>query len=109
MISHLFLIIILGLVTYRVSRFLVLDTLIDEIRDRVIGWLEPRQHRLGWRKLLDLLGCPYCITVWVAAGAVAAHHFIVDPVPMPVWTWLGVATVSLAVWAVIDNEEKPPT
>lgn len=77
MIDLTLLIIILSLVTYRVARFLVLDTLIDGTRDRVIDGLErrvgeardaERKSAVAYEKLIDLIGCPFCITVWVAAG-----------------------------------------
>lgn len=101
--SYLVTLIVLSAVVYRVSRFLVLDTLIDEPRDKLLDQLERRQG-LVYSKLFDLIGCPFCISVWVAAGAVAVHHYAVDDVPVPIWTWLAVATGSLVFWAVIDDE-----
>jgi FtsH-binding integral membrane protein len=101
--SYLLLLIVLSAVTYRVGRFLILDTLIDEPRNRVLSWLEMRPTRF-WSKVHDLLGCPFCITIWIAAGAVAITDIWFASVPMPVWTWLAVATGALVFWAVIDSE-----
>lgn len=112
MIELLVLIIILGLVTYRVARFIVLDTLIDGTRDKVIDWLERRQSvalnadksGLLWAKLVDLIGCPFCITIWISAGAVFATRIFVGSFAMPVWVWLATAAFALLPWNYIDSE-----
>ena len=101
--TYIVLVIILSAVCYRVSRFIVLDSLIDEPRNWVMSWLEMHPNAFT-RKTWELLGCPWCITVWVAAGTVALQHFVVDPVPVPIWTWLAVATGSLVFWGLIDRE-----
>lgn len=105
--SYIVLVIILSAVVYRVSRFLVMDTLIDEPRNWVINQLERRPGKLS-EKLIDLFGCPYCITIWVSAAAVAVHAVAVDNLPVPIWTWLAVATGALVFWGIVDSEEKPP-
>lgn len=103
---------ILGLVVYRVTRFIILDDLIEGTRDRVLnGLLAGRsEDELGslplWRrKLYTLLNCPFCVSIYVAAGVVLAHRWIVEPLPAPVWWWLGTATVALVVYTYIDSEE----
>jgi len=96
--------ILLSLVTYRVSRFIVLDTLWEKSRDRFAAWLEVRDN-IAADKFGELIGCPFCVSVWVAAGSVGATALFVDPVPMPVWVWLATATLALVWWAVIDPEE----
>ena len=96
--------VILGAVVYRISRFLVLDTLIDGTRDKVQGWLEARIDNIVWRKLLELSGCPWCVTIWIAAGATATTRMFVGSFPMPVWVWLGAATWALMFWRAIDPE-----
>ena len=101
--SYIVLLIVLSAVTYRLARFIVLDTLIDEPRDKVMAWLE--QHpTMFWSKVYDLLGCPWCITVWVAAAVVAIQDLALDGVPYPIWTWLAVASGSLVFWGYIDRE-----
>lgn len=104
MVELIVLPLLLGAVTYRVARFLLLDTMIDGSRDKAIEFLDKRSDKVVYRKLLELFTCPYCITVWVAAGSVAVTRLFVGPLPMPVWLWLGAATVSLLIWAVIDPE-----
>ena len=101
--NYLIVLIVLSAVTYRVSRFIVLDSLIDEPRDWAVDRLE-RKRGLFYSKLVDFIGCPFCISIWVAAATVAVHHFVVEDVPVPVWTWLAVATGSLLLWAWIDSE-----
>ena len=101
--TYIVLVIILSAVCYRVSRFIVLDTLIDEPRNWVLSWLEMHPNAFTM-KLHELLGCPWCITIWVSAGTVALQHFVVDPVPVPIWTWLAVATGGLVFWGLIDKE-----
>jgi hypothetical protein len=96
--------VLLGAVTYRVGRFIVLDTMIDGTRDKMIGWLEARSEKLLYRKLVELFGCPFCITVWVSAGAVATTRLFAGPIGMPVWVWLATATSALVFWRVVDSE-----
>jgi hypothetical protein len=100
----LILIVILGLVTYRVSRFIILDTLIEGWRDVFHSWLlsKPKLWRV---KLEELLGCPFCVSIWVSAGACLLTRWLVGSFAMPVWVWLGAATVALVVWEIIDAEE----
>lgn len=103
MIELILFVILLGLVTYRVSRFIVLDSLIDAQRDWAFAKLETRTS--WWaEKLYELITCPYCITIWVAAGATVATRMFVGSFPMPVWVWLGAATVSLVAWRIVDPE-----
>jgi hypothetical protein len=102
-VNYAILLVVLSAVCYRVSRFIVLDTLIDAPRNAMLSWLEMRPNAVTY-KLIELIGCPWCITIWVSAGTVAVQHFVVDPVPVPIWTWLAVATGSLVFWGIIDRE-----
>lgn len=96
--------VILGAVTYRVGRFIVLDTMIDGTRDKFIGWLEARSNKLAYAKIMELFGCPFCITVWVAAGAVFTTRIFAGSFPMPIWVWLATAATALVFWRVVDSE-----
>lgn len=108
--SDLILLVVLSAVTYRISRFIVLDSLIDGPRDRIADWLERHSDPRPWnphvvfRKVGELLECPWCITIWVAGAVVATHHHVVDPLPVPVWMWLTTATGALIFWAIIDTD-----
>jgi hypothetical protein len=104
-LSWLILIVVLGLVVYRVTRFIVLDTLIETPREAVHNWLMTRK---GWwgPKIAELVGCPWCVSVWVSAGAIAATEWFTDTdVIMPVWAWLGAAAVAVLAYNVTDAED----
>lgn len=93
------LIALLGLATYRVVRFTQRDTLITTPRIWVQTML--LQHRGAWLSHL-LFECPYCLSVWVAGGAVAITDAYTT-VPLPVFTWLAVSSASLAAWRYIED------
>jgi hypothetical protein len=120
----LVLVYLLGQVTYRVTRFVILDSLIERWRERFYEWtLSPLNEterscvidvhedwplrKLPWwrRKLYQLFSCPFCISVWVAGGAVALTIWLVDGVPMPAWVWLGASAHGLEVYTRIDAED----
>jgi hypothetical protein len=92
---------VLSLATYRIARFLILDTLIDTPRiwlhQVIIG--KPKAWRM---KLYELLTCPYCLTIWIAA-AVTALADIWYSVPAPIGMWLAAATGSLIAWKIIED------
>jgi hypothetical protein len=103
-VTYIVLVFVLSAVTYRVGRFIVLDTMIDTPREKLMVWLEEHPRWL-WAKLYELIGCPWCVTIWVAAGAVGLQTWVVGGVPVPVWTWLAVASGSLVWWTIIDNDD----
>lgn len=107
------LIVVLSLVTYRVTRFALDDTLLDEWRWQLQGWLKGKgptdrngQPLVMWRrKLLSLTECPYCLSVWVAAGATAIAERYAS-IPLPVWTWLAVSGLAMAWWRLIETPHE---
>jgi hypothetical protein len=125
MIDVLVLVLFLGFTTYRVTRFVVLDSLIENVRSAFYEWLlsplteaqretvlelhedAPLQLLPMWRrKLYHLFSCPFCISVWVAGGAVILTDWVTNfDVKMPVWTWLATSTVALVCYAYIDAED----
>lgn len=101
-LSDFLALIVMSLVIYRVARFLILDDLIDEPRDRVHRWLT--NHPKWWTvKLQILMLCPFCLTIWISAGVVALWMYV--PVPEFVWLWLACATGALVFWRIIDSED----
>lgn len=102
-VSDLIMIIVLSAAVYRAGRFIVLDTMFEGTRAQVFGRLQMRQH-LFWHKLAELLGCAFCITVWLSAAACLAWRWFVDPFPAPVFVWLAVCTGALLFWQAIDWE-----
>lgn len=104
MIDLFFLIVILSLAVFRISRFVVLDTMFEGTRAQVFGRLQMREH-MFWHKLAELLGCPYCITVWFSAAACLGWRIFVGPFAAPVFVWLAVCTGALLAWRAIDYEQ----
>lgn len=110
--------ILLSLVTYRVTRFVSLDSLIEEPRD----WVERRLLSKGhytqddedWpvgyfrRKALQWLRCPYCQSVWFAAGAVGFMAWVTDYTMTWMWLvdWLAVAAGAMIIYRYTDP--SPP-
>lgn len=65
---------ILGLASYRLTRFLLFDTLIDGWRQRYYVFLINRNKpRLFWSKLLDLTSCSWCLGFWVSLAALSLY------------------------------------
>lgn len=94
---------VLGAVTYRVTRFIIRDTLIDGLRWKVRTKLLNGDPSLVRQKLMELLSCPYCLGIWVSAGAVGIT-LAFDDLPQPVWSWLAVAAIALAFWRYIEAD-----
>lgn len=63
-------IVIDGLACYRVTRLVVEDHLFDRPRDRLVARLQLGDHL----KLIELIGCPWCVSVYVGFGIVAARR-----------------------------------
>lgn len=97
-------IVVLSLVTYRVTRFFLSDTLLEGIRLKFHGLLlDPRKREPGLlrMKLYELTMCPFCFSVWVAAGATAVADAYTS-IPLPVFVWLAACSGSLIVWRWIE-------
>lgn len=105
--------IVLSFATYRIGRFLLLDSLIDEWRDRLylkltVGSTTPDVPVPTWRmKLVDFMTCSYCITVWIALFVTLFWSLLVAD-GWSGWAfllvWPAVAAGSLVPWAYIDDE-----
>ncbi len=111
-------VVILSLVTFRLSRLVTHDTIFKEIRERIVYWIAHGKvtfddqgrpthlpRRLAkWRdKLIKLVTCSYCVSFHVAGYVVLVHHFFIDPLPNPIWIWFAVAGGSLIFWEYIDG------
>lgn len=102
----LILIVIHGLCTWRVARFLVLDDLINTPREYMHEWLlsggPVRQ------KISVLLSCPWCITVWIAAVATFFWAFLLAD-RWPGWlflpVWIATAAVAVLIWLHADADD----
>lgn len=96
-------IIVISFVTHRVTRFLILDGLMEEQRQNLHSWLARHPNRLTI-KVQELMICPWCISIWVSGGAVLLTMCFTS-VPLPVWVWLAGSTGCLVFWRILDNEE----
>jgi hypothetical protein len=68
-----------ALASYRLTRLLVSDGIIDRPR----GALMERLRRRERHKLVELIECPWCTGFWVALGVVAARRLapsVWDPI-----------------------------
>lgn len=112
------LIVLLSLVVYRVTRFLIEDSLIEAQRNmvrRFILWGGPKRiipdseipkfgnEQRGWRgKLYELTSCRFCLSIWISAGAVALTDWQTS-VPLPVWVWLAAAAGAVMIWRWVEE------
>ncbi len=55
--------------TYRLTRLLIEDDLLDRPRAAVF------ERLAGHPKLTELASCPWCLSVWCAFGVLAARRF----------------------------------
>lgn len=97
--------ILLSFVTYRTGRFVALDTLIDEPRDKVAWWLKSRDA--VWAdKALELMSCPWCITIWTGFFATLFWSLVLHE--WPGWWflvyWPAVSTGGVLTWTIIDSD-----
>jgi len=97
-------VVVLSLVVYRITRFLIDDDLINEprawLQRTIAGGVRGRALRI---KLLELMQCPYCVSVWVGAGVVLLAS-ILSTVPYPVLTWGAACGGCMVVWTVVETE-----
>lgn len=77
-------IVLTALATFRVTQFIVRDSIFEPAR------MAFRRRFTGW--LVDLLGCMWCISVYVAAGATALTYFA-----WSWWQWVALALTATAV------------
>ena len=105
--EYLTLIILVGLVTYRLTKFINEDRLIRDIRESVQMWCETRwiakqpehlregyQDSEKWNSLgAYWLSCPWCVSIWVG-GAVTLATAMFTSVPMPIMVWLASSAIT---------------
>lgn len=93
---------VVALANYRVVRFLIDDTLLDELRLALRRRLSSGNPGIVRVKLFDLTTCPYCISVWTAAALLAAVAQFA-PVALPVLAWLAVCGATMVVWRYVEG------
>jgi Protein of unknown function (DUF1360) len=57
-----------GLAVARLTRLLVEDELTRPGRERLQKWAEGTAQRAAWPRLAYFVTCPWCVSVWIAAG-----------------------------------------
>jgi hypothetical protein len=115
--------VVLAFAAYRVTRFIIEDTLVDAQRDWLLkrilrNWAtdhemkiipEPMANSQGLiskprLKLYEVLVCPWCMSVWVSAGTVGLAWATWDhPRPPLLWEWLFVAGASIGLYWAIER------
>jgi hypothetical protein len=107
---YVFIFVLMCCAVWTLTRLVILETVIDGTRDRVMGWLENRTS-LWAVKLYELLGCPWCVSFWVALGIVLVAD---DPMgwftwsahlPLPVLWVAGIRTGGLVIYGFFDGAE----
>lgn len=93
---------IAGLVVYRITHFIIEDTLIEGTRKKVKDWCHEKFQTLDkkWKSnvlqfFFKLLTCPYCVSVWLAF---APWPFIVGWDWWLLWGWLATAGVVCLIY-----------
>ena len=99
---RLVLIALLALASYRITRFIILDTLIETQRVWVLMKLWGEAPSATRQKLHELLVCSRCLSVWVSAAVVAITSIWIS-IPLPFLTWLGVCGAVLAIWRIVED------
>jgi hypothetical protein len=94
-------ILVASLITYRITRFLISDSLIATPRIWLHQVLLGRVGRVR-QKVYELINCPYCLSVWIAAGVIVGLDMFVS-VPLPVAAWLATCAGCMMVWAYVED------
>lgn len=100
--SEALLLVVLTLATARLTRLVTTDAITSSMRVRWFKRFPPqptnrrRAHPLG-----ILVSCDWCVSVWSAAGVVAATVAFWS-VPLPFLTWAAVAEGAALIAARLD-------
>ena len=85
---------LVGFASYRATRFLIFDTLIEQSREKFYVFLINRKHlRPLWDKVLDLTSCTWCLGFWVG---LAAFSFLTSTYPWDFTRLQAIATFAIA-------------
>ncbi|MFI0934590.1 DUF1360 domain-containing protein [Streptomyces sp. NPDC021019] len=70
--------VLLAAAGYRGTQLLVHDSLLDPLRDRLIGWHEKRLDSTLRTAVVTLISCVYCTGWWVSGGFLLAWLLATD-------------------------------
>ena len=99
--------ILISLATFRLTRLMVADFIMQWFRDLFmkkivvhddvanVDYVRVEKHSVGFRRIVaDLLGCPWCVGVWMAFIALLAYYLAVSGI-LPA-TWVIIYVFALA-------------
>lgn len=97
----------MSLTAYRATRFIIEDDLIEKPRTKLkfkILAPEAGVPKSPFRvKVVDLLECPYCMSVWVTAGVFLAT-WAFTPIALPALSWGATCGAVMAWWRLIEPD-----
>jgi hypothetical protein len=99
---------ILSFVIWRVTRFLLRDSMFEETRFKVEHFFGSRANKLLPRKINELITCPWCVSIWVSAGLTALWRWQEGDGVGWFWTavvWLASAGAAMAWWLTWEVDE----
>ena len=104
--SLLVAVVLMGLAGWRVTRFLLLDSMFEGTRFTVEHHFGTRPGFLN-RKLNELISCPWCVSVWVCAGLTALWRW--QEGDGLGWfatglVWLATCGAAMAAWKQWEDE-----
>lgn len=101
-VTSLFLLAFMAFANYRIVRFLILDSLIEESRMDMLHWLAARGTAHLWaRKGYELATCPYCLSVWTGTGVFLAT-WAATPLPLPLLQLVALWGATMTIWAATE-------
>lgn len=96
-----------ALAVFRLTHLVIADSITASLRQRLIGRTyegQPR-HMDGTRtavakrpRLAEFLGCPWCVSPWIAVGVVAAQALIAG-----VWLFVSAVLAFSAVTGLLER------
>jgi len=89
---------LISFTTFRLTRLIVADHITQWLRDLCMKkvsindpltgviFVKQEKHPKGFRRLIsDILGCPWCVGVWIALGVVALYYVAVTELFPSAW------------------------
>lgn len=93
---------------WRVTRYLMRDSMLEETRFKVEHYFGSRSDRFLYRKINELISCPWCVSVWVAGGLTVAWRLTEGDGVGWFWTvvlWVATAAGAMACWQTWEEDD----
>lgn len=97
----LLVVLLLSLGTYRVTRLLVSDVILEKPRRWLAG------HLAGRERTVYLLSCEWCVSVWVGGAGVLVTDAVTS-IPLPALTWAAASAITGLLTVYEDRAEEAP-